>query len=124
MLDVSKIKTGGTRAWVPIVDEFRAQFTHISQDEYDALRESCKIKEEKDGKLVGTLDEDLFRHELAARVTVAWEGIADGDAPYLCTPENINYISDKVTEFRVALFGKPLSLAAMLDAAREQQKKS
>lgn len=124
MLDISKLKTGGTRVWVTIVDEFRAQFTHISQDEYEDIKKSCQISEEKDGKLETSTDETAFRHKLAERVTVNWEGIADGDVPYLCTPENVRYISDKVTEFRLALFDKPLSLNRMLAAEREAQKKS
>lgn len=123
MLDISKIKTGGTVAWVTILDVFRVQFTHIAQDEYDALRESCKTGEATNGELVRTLDEMAFRHKLAERVTVGWEGIADGDSPYLCTPENIRYISDKMTEFRLALFDKPLSLGLMLAAEREEKKK-
>ncbi|MDD2310798.1 MAG: hypothetical protein PHH91_14580 [Desulfuromonadaceae bacterium] len=124
MLDISKVETGGTRVWVPILEGFRAQFTHIAQDEYDALRKSCQVLEEKDGKLEGPVDETAFRHKLAMRVTTAWEGIGDGDAPYPCTPDNIKYISDKVTEYRLALFSKPLSLTLMLAAEREEQKKS
>lgn len=124
MFDISKIKTGGTRAWVPILDEFRVQFTHISQDDYDALRKTCQISEEIAGKLVPSIDETAFRHKLAELVTVGWDGIGDGDNQYPCTPENIRYISDKITEFRSALWSKPLSLAMMLAAEREEQKKN
>ena len=124
MLDVSKLKTGGTRAWVSIVDEFRVQFTHISQDEYEALKESCQVREEKDGQLTKELDETEFRHKLAERVTTNWDGLVDGDDPYPCVPDNIHFISDKVTEYRIALFDKPLSLTRMLEAEREEQKKS
>jgi hypothetical protein len=135
-MDVSRLnkqKTDGCiKVWFPMGEGMDVLMRYVPQDEYDALSEACTESTIDPATLqrTKTRDNEKFRKELAKAETLDWRGVFNGkddagkEVPYPCTPENIEILVQKWTEYRMLVMGTPLQLAAMLEAEREAERKN
>lgn len=114
-MDVSRIKNKNLIVWLPLIEGVEVQCRFISQREFDAIDAESTVN--------GKRNDKLFRSKLARAVVTGWRGIVDGDAEFACTPENIDYLVEESTEFRLLVMDIPLSLSKMMAAEREAEKK-
>jgi len=117
-MDVSRLKKKDLKAWLPLDDDGDVEILcrHISQSEFDAIDEAATDKK-------GTRDNNKFRSDLAKAVVQDWRGIDDDGADYPCTPDNIDYLMEESTSFRLLIMDAPLSMKKMLAAEREDIRK-
>ena len=116
-MDVSRLKKKNLTAWLPLMDEVKVKCRHISQSEFDAISEAAADRK-------GKKDDKKFRSDLARKVVVDWDGIDDEGEDFPCTPENIDYLMEECTEFRLLVLDVPLSLERMLAAERDAERKN
>lgn len=114
-MDVSRIKNKNLVVWLPLMDGVEVQCRFISQSQFDVIDNESTVN--------GKRSDKLFRSKLANAVVADWKGIVDGDAEFACTPENIDYLVEESTEFRLLVMDTPLSLSKMMAAERETEKK-
>lgn len=121
-MDIARLKKKDLIVWLPLFEDIEVQCVHISQSEFDAISAAAvEIKfDPKSHKRTEVRDEKKFRSTLAQRVVRAWRGkdggpgFVDGDQPFPCTPENIDYLMEESTDFRLLIMDAPLSLEKML----------
>lgn len=126
-LNVGRLKKKNLKVWLPVMDEFRILARHISQSHFEELSDKCTASkpDPKDPrKTISERDEKLFREELAVAVVEEWDGIEDDDAPFPATRENLGYLMEECTEFRMTVMDVPLSLERMLAAERAANEKN
>jgi len=125
-MDISRISKKQIQVWLPLMDGVEVLCRHLAQDEYDAiLKQSVKttfnpkthLKQEE-------RDEQRFNSLLARAVVLDWQGLDDAGQPFPCSPENIDYLMEKLTEFRLLVIGTPLSFERMLAAERAVTEKN
>lgn len=114
-MDVSRIKKKNLIVWLPLIEGVEVQCRFISQSEFDGI--------DADSTINGKRDDKLFRSKLARAVVTGWRGIVDEGAEFDCTPENIDYLMEESTEFRLLIMDAPLSISKMLTAEREAERK-
>lgn len=115
-MNVARLKRKDLTAWLPLMDEVTIKCRHISQSEFDAISEAA----DRGGKR----DEKKFRSALARAVVQDWQGIDEDGQPFACTPENIDWLMEESTEFRLLVMDAPLSLKKMLTAEQEAERKN
>lgn len=124
-MDVSRLKKRDLKVWLPMLagDE-EVLCRYLPQSEFDSISERCTVIRFRSGKKVEERDPKKFRAELAQAVVIDWKGFEDEGRPYPCTPENIAYLMEECTEFRVLVMDAPLSLERMLAAEKEDSEKN
>lgn len=125
-MDIAKLKTNSPQVWLPLVDGVEVLCRHLSQRAFDAISKDCrsiKIDPLTQAK-TEEINEPKFRTLLARAVVVDWRGLEEDGAPWPCTPENIDYLMEECTEFRLLVRGAPLSLGRMLAAEKEATAKN
>jgi hypothetical protein len=115
-MNVARLKRKDLTAWLPMMDEVEICCRHISQSQFDAISEAST----KGGKR----DEKKFRSALARAVVVDWRGLEEDGEPFACTPENVDWLMEESTEFRLLVMDAPLSLNKMLAAEQEAERKN
>lgn len=137
-MDIARLKKGALVVWLPIFDDIEVQCAHIPQSEYDEISaEAVEIKfDPKSHRRTEVRDDKKFRSLLGRRVVKAWRGkpgkngedggpgFTDGDQPFPCTPENIDYLMEESTEFRLLVMDAPLSLEKMLATEKAATEKN
>lgn len=118
-MDVSRLKKKNLTAWLPLGDDDTVQILcrHISQSEFDEIDASATDKK-------GVRDNSKFRTSLAQAVVKDWSGIDDDGAEFPPTPENIDYLMNESTSFRLLVMDAPLSMGKMLAAEKEAKRKN
>lgn len=117
-MNVGRLKRKDLKAWLPLDsdEEVRILCRHVSQAEFDVIDESTRDKK-------GVRDAKEFRSALANAVVEEWEGIHDDGSDFPCTKENIDYLAEESTSFRLLITGAPLSMEKMLEAEKESIRK-
>uniref|UniRef100_A0A831U061 Uncharacterized protein n=1 Tax=Geobacter metallireducens TaxID=28232 RepID=A0A831U061_GEOME len=125
-MDIRRLKNNDLKVWLPMMDGVEVLARHVTQREFDAI--SRQATEVRSDPVTRTRreerDEQQFRSLLARAVVLDWRGISDGEAPFPCTPENIDYLVEECTEFRLLVMDAPLSLERMLAAEKEAERKN
>lgn len=125
-MDIGKLKSNSLRVWLPLIEGADVLCRHLSQSVFDAITRDCKTV--KFAPLTGAkteeMDEVKFRSLLARAVVIDWRGLEEDGQPWPCTPENIDYLMEECTEFRLLVRGAPLSLEKMLAIEREAAAKN
>lgn len=108
------------------MDDVEVLCRHIPQDEYDTiLKQAVKTTfNPKNHLRQEERDDQKFNSLLARAVVLDWRGMDDAGQPFPCTPENIDYLMEKLTEFRLLVIGTPLSFERMLAAERAVTEKN
>ena len=109
-MDVSRLRKKDIKAWLPIDDDVSVLCKYVGQTEFDAISDSA----DKNGKR----DEKKFRSDLAQAVVQDWKGLEDEGQPFPCTPENISWLMEESTDFRLLIMDAPLSMKKMLAAEK------
>lgn len=125
-MDISRIKKRDLRVWLPLFEGVEVLCRHLQQRDYDALRKECSTVSfhPKTHQPVETLDEVRFRSALGRTIVEDWRGLEDDGADYPCTPENIDYLMESLTEFRLLVVGAPLSLERMIQSEKALAEKN
>lgn len=125
-MDVRRLKNNDLKVWLPMMDGVEILARHISQREFDAItKQAVEVRfDPKTRQRHEERDEQKFRSLLARAVVLDWRGINDGEEPFPCTPENIDYLVEECTEFRIFVMDAPLSLERMLAAEKEAERKN
>lgn len=124
-MDIQRLKKNDLKVWLPLMDEVEVLVRHITQGEFDAIsKQATAVKFDKNHVKREERDEEQFRSLLARAVVLDWRGIKDGDDPYPCTPENMDYLMRECTEFRLLVMDVPLSLERMLAAEKAAAEKN
>lgn len=125
-MNVRRLKNHDLKVWLPLMDGVQVLARHISQREFDTITKQSTeiIVDPKTYHRREERDEQKFRSLLARAVVLDWRGIDDGDEPFPCTPENIDYLVEECTEFRIFVMDAPLSLERMLAAEKEAERKN
>lgn len=121
-MDISRLKKKNLRVWLPMMDGVEVLCCHLSQPDFDAISAAC-ITTKFDNRTHRRLeerDDKKFRAELGKAIVEDWRGIDDEGKPYPCTPENVVYLMEECTEFRLLVMDAPLSLERMLAAEKEE----
>lgn len=131
-MDIARLKKRNLVVWLPLFEDIEVECVHISQSEFDAISaEAIEIKfDPKSHRKIESRDEKKFRSLLAQRVVRGWRGkdggpgFVDGDQPFPCNPENIDYLMEESTEFRLLVMDAPLSLEKMLATEKASTEKN
>ncbi len=118
-MDVSRLKKKNLTAWLPLDDDADVMVLcrHLTQSEFDDIDAAAT-----DGK--GKRNNKKFRKDLALAIVSDWTGISDDGAPFPPTPENIAYLMEESTSFRLLVMDAPLSMEKMLAAEKESLRKN
>lgn len=126
-MDIRILKSG-IEVWaaVPGMPEVEVKLRYLAQDAFDTIRTKVTAYRLTDGAVTPEADHDdaAFRSALARAVVQEWRGLTEDGAPFPCTPENIELLMTKWTEFRVLVMSTPLSLSRMIAARREESEKN
>lgn len=127
-MDIGKFREGGFVAWLPLLpgvdDTPEILCGYLSQKEYDEAREKATAYKGEGQQRTAETDEKKMRRLISRQIVRDWRGLEDDGSPYPCTPENIDYLMEVCTEFRMLVMGAPMSLAAMLQAEKEALRKN
>lgn len=130
-MDISRLRKRDIKAWIPVEDEVDVECRHISQGEWEEIKEEATtVTVEKDGTQKKDFDNKKFRSLLGRRAVTNIRGLTDGiddqerPLPFQVTPENIDMLMEEWTEFRLAVMGSPMKLSVMLKLEREQLTKN
>lgn len=125
-MDVRRLKNNDLKVWLPMMDGVEVLTRHVSQREFDAIsKQATAVKVDPvTRQRREERDEQKFRSLLARAVVLDWRGINDGEEAFPCTPENIDYLVEECTEFRILVMDAPLSLERMLAAEKEAERKN
>ena len=125
-MDISRLKKDDLRVWVPLFEGVEVLCRYIPQTEFDKiLAESKEIKfHPKSHQKQEVQDPKAFRSALARAVVQDWRGLKDGAADFPCTPENIDYLMEELTDFRTLVTGVPLSLEKMIEVEKAALEKN
>ncbi len=125
-MDVRRLKNNDLKVWLPMMDGVEVLARHVSQREFDAIsKQATEVKVDPvTRQRREERDEQMFRSLLARAVVLDWRGVTDGGEPFPCIPENIDYLVEECTEFRILVMDAPLSLERMLAAEKEAERKN
>lgn len=125
-MDVGRLKKKNIEVWFPYVEDAEVLCGHLSQREYDEITAACTERKinRKTGNTEIIRDDKKFRSLLARAVVKDWRGLTDDGADFPCNPENIDYLMEESTEFRLLVQSAPMSLEQMLEAEREAVRKN
>jgi hypothetical protein len=132
-MDISRLRKGEIKAWVPVDDEVKVLCAYIDQPTWEELQKEAtttEVLDSKTGETRETLDKVLFRRLLGRRAVLDIQGLTDGvdgagqPVPLAVTQANIDLLMDGWTEFRLAVMGTPLILRKMVVLQMEQEKKN
>lgn len=125
-MDIRRLRNNDLKVWLPLLDEAEVLVRHIPQREYDEILARCRAVRfnPKTHRREEEIDDAKFRSELARAAVCDWRNLVDGDEPYPCTAENIDYLVQECTEFRLLVMDAPLSLEKMLAAEKETATKN
>jgi hypothetical protein len=125
-MDISRLKKKNLKVWLFLMEGVEVCCRHIAQSEFDAIDKAAVETriDPKTRRKVESRDEKAFRSALARAVVQDWRGIKEGDQDYPCTPENIDYLMEDCTEFRLLVLDAPLSMEKMLAAEKGETEKN
>ena len=125
-MDVSRIRKKNINVWLPLFEDVEVLCQYLSQKDFDEISEQATTHrhDPKTHRRVSEQDAKQFRQLLARAVVKDWRGMEDEGKPYPCSPENIDYMMENCTEFRLLVLDAPLSLERMLTAEKEDQEKN
>lgn len=125
-MDVRRLKNNDLKVWLPMMDGVEVLARHVSQREFDAIsKQATEVKVDPvTRQRREERDEQKFRSLLARAVVLDWRGVTDGEETFPCIPENIDYLVEECTEFRILVMDAPLSLERMLAAEKEAERKN
>lgn len=125
-MDISRLKKKDLKVWLPLFDDVDVLCRHIPQGEFDAIKAAATSVrfDPRTHQRVEKLDDRRFRADLATAVVEEWRGLKDGDSDFPCTPENIEFMMQECTEFRLLVLDAPCSLDKMLSAEKAELEKN
>lgn len=125
-MDVQRLKKRDLQVWLDLDDEVQVLCRHISQSQFDDIKAGVtrivydpKLRDNRD-----EIDNQAFRSALGRAIVADWKGLVSGADPYPCTSENIDYLMEECTEFRLLVLGTPLSFSRMLAAEKAANEKN
>jgi len=125
-MDISKIKNKTLKVWLPLFDGVDVLCRYLPQSGFEALQERCTETsfDPKTHQKIKKLNDEKFRSELALAVVEDWRGLVDGDQPFPCSADNIDFLMRDCTEFRLLVMDAPLSLEKMVEMERAELEKN
>lgn len=125
-MDISRLKKKDLRVWLQMMDGVEIQCRHLSQSEFDRIvADSTIVKfDPRSHRRVEERDDAKFRADLANAVVVDWKGIEEDGQPFPFSKENVAFLMEECTEFRMLVMDAPLSLEKMLEAEQAELKKN
>lgn len=125
-MDISRLKKKDLKVWLTLLDGVEVLCQHLSQSDYDRISERCTTTriENRTYRRIEERDDKQFRAEIAQAVVLDWRGLVDGDAPFPFTKENLLYLMEECTEFRLLVMDAPMSLEKMLAAEKAELEKN
>lgn len=125
-MDIARLKKKDLKVWLPLTEEVEVLARYISQSAFDAVsKEATETRfNPKSHQRVEERDEAKFRQLLAKAVVEDWRGMQEDGKPYPCTPENITYLMEEWTEFRLLVMDAPLSMEKMLACEKDAAAKN
>ncbi|AMV72215.1 hypothetical protein DBW_1861 [Desulfuromonas sp. DDH964] len=125
-MDVSRIKKNDLKVWLPLFDDVEILCRYLPQSAFDKISaQTSAVKfDPKSHRSIPERDEKKFRSLLGRAVVEDWRGLTDAGEPLPCTPENIDWLMEELTEFRLLVLDAPLSLEKMVASERAIQEKN
>jgi len=123
-MDISALKKKALSVWIPFIGDTRLHVRHVTRDELKTLADQATTKALVSSEMQEKFDNSKFNDLLCQKAVIDLEGFEDDGQPFLCTPDNVQFLAQQSGQFVTLVRNTCTDLEKLFSLWKEEQKKN